>query len=72
MVQLTSDDERSGCDYFSPGFDSDPVRIMPVSMQVMPVNNHAEVVELVDAHVSGACGSNPVRVRVPPSALKAL
>jgi len=31
---------------------------------------HAEVVELVDAHVSGACGSNPVWVRVPPSALR--
>lgn len=29
----------------------------------------AEVVELVDTHVSGACGSNTVRVRLPPSAL---
>ncbi len=28
----------------------------------------AEVAELVDAHVSGACESNLVRVRVPPSA----
>ena len=28
----------------------------------------AEVVELVDAQVSGICGSNPVGVRVPPSA----
>jgi hypothetical protein len=30
----------------------------------------AEVAELVDAHVSGACGSNPVRVRLSPSAQK--
>ena len=29
----------------------------------------AEVVELVDALVSGISGSNPVGVRVPPSAL---
>jgi hypothetical protein len=28
----------------------------------------AEVVELVDTQVSGTCGSNPVGVRVPPSA----
>ena len=28
----------------------------------------ADVAELVDAHASGACGSNPVRVRVSPSA----
>ena len=28
----------------------------------------AEVAELVDAQVSGICGSNPVGVRVPPSA----
>jgi hypothetical protein len=29
---------------------------------------NAEVVELVDTQVSGTCGSNPVGVRVPPSA----
>ena len=29
----------------------------------------AEVAELVDAHVSGACAGNGVRVRLPPSAL---
>ena len=29
----------------------------------------AEVAELADAQASGACGSNTVRVQVPPSAL---
>ena len=29
----------------------------------------AEVAELADAQTSGACGSNTVRVQVPPSAL---
>ena len=30
---------------------------------------NAEVAELADAQASGACGSNTVRVQVPPSAL---
>ena len=30
---------------------------------------NAEVVKLVDTHVSGACGSDVVGVRLPPSAL---
>ena len=30
---------------------------------------YAEVAELADAQASGACGSNTVRVQVPPSAL---
>ena len=32
------------------------------------INGHADVVELADALASGASGSNPVRVQVPPSA----
>ena len=32
-------------------------------------NKNAEVAELADAQASGACGSNTVRVQVPPSAL---
>ena len=31
--------------------------------------SHAGVAELADAQASGACGSNTVRVQVPPSAL---
>ena len=31
-------------------------------------NKNAEVAELADAQASGACGSNTVRVQVPPSA----
>ena len=31
-------------------------------------NENAEVAELADAQASGACGSNTVRVQVPPSA----
>ncbi len=37
-------------------------------MSCYPTGNNAEVVELVDTQVSGTCGSNPVGVRVPPSA----
>ncbi len=31
-------------------------------------NVYAAVVELVDTHVSGACGRKAVRVRIPPAA----
>ncbi len=39
---------------------------LPLNPQII----NAEVVELVDTQVSGICGSNPVGVRVPPSAFK--
>ena len=37
-------------------------------MTCYKINGHADVVELADALASGASGSNPVRVQVPPSA----
>lgn len=35
---------------------------------IILIGNYAEVVKLADAHGSGPCGSNPVWVRIPPSA----
>ena len=38
-------------------------------LDVLFEEQNAEVAELADAQASGACGSNTVRVQVPPSAL---
>ena len=37
-------------------------------LDVLFEEQNAEVAELADAQASGACGSNTVRVQVPPSA----
>ncbi len=37
----------------------------------IPVTPYAEVVELVDTHDSGSCGSDPVEVQILSSALHA-
>ena len=44
------------------------IKDMRDDQYVQSVQN-AEVAELADAQASGACGSNTVRVQVPPSAL---
>ena len=48
-------------------------KVVDIPMQTVYYINvrceHAEVAELADAQASGACGSNTVRVQVPPSAL---
>ena len=44
------------------------IKDMRDDQYVRSVQN-AEVAELADAQASGACGSNTVRVQVPPSAL---
>ena len=46
-------------------------RCKPLLERFAPRMLYAEVAELVDAHVSGACTLASVRVRLPPSALKA-
>ena len=43
--------------------------ICVVSCESDSQKQYAEVAELADAQASGACGSNTVRVQVPPSAL---
>ena len=43
--------------------------ICVVSCESASQKQYAEVAELADAQASGACGSNTVRVQVPPSAL---
>ena len=43
--------------------------ICVVSCESASQKQYAEVAEFADAQASGACGSNTVRVQVPPSAL---